>query len=336
MRKFLLTVLFLSLSLLLFLISIFVFLYMPAQQKRHVVEVKVDRGESFSSVVNKLKDRGVIPSERFFTFWARLWALDKKIHWGVYRFDLPIAPREVLDRMVLGRGLFHRITIPEGLALSEIADLLGREGATDEEKFLKEARSTEILSLLGLEDSGIEGYLFPDTYYFPVSATERDILTAMVEQFQEIFTPMMERQAKKLGLSRHEVVTLASLVEKEAGVETERPLVSAVFHNRLKQNIPLQSDPTVIYGLEGFTGKLRRRDLQNPSPYNTYLIRGLPPGPICNPGLSSLRAALFPAHVSYLYFVSKNDGTHFFSETIREHNRAVNIYQRNRKQPKRH
>ncbi len=335
MRKLLLTVLFLSLSLLLFLVSIFAFLYMPALQKRRVVEVKVDRGESFSSVVNKLKDRGVIPNERFFTLWARLLALDKKIHWGVYRFDLPIAPREVLDRMVLGRGLFHRITIPEGLALNEIADLLVREGATGEEKFLQEARSTEILSLLGLEDNGIEGYLFPDTYYFPVSATARDILTAMVEQFQEIFTPMMERQAKKLGLSRHEVVTLASLVEKEAGVEAERPLVSAVFHNRLKQNIPLQSDPTVIYGLEGFTGKLRRRDLQNPSPYNTYLIRGLPPGPICNPGLSSLRAALFPAHVSYLYFVSKNDGTHFFSETIREHNRAVNIYQRNSKKRKR-
>jgi len=335
-RKFLLTVLFLSVSLLLFLVSIFAFLYMPAQQKRRVVEVKVDRGESFSSVVNKLKDSGVIPNERFFTLWARLLALDKKIHWGVYRFDLPIAPREVLDRMVLGRGLFLRITIPEGLALNEIADLLGREGATGEEQFLKEARSTELLSLLGLEDNGIEGYLFPDTYYFPVSATERDILTAMVEQFQEIFTPMMERQAKKLGLSRHEVVTLASLVEKETGVEAERPLISAVFHNRLKQNIPLQSDPTVIYGLEGFTGKLRRKDLQNPSPYNTYLIRGLPPGPICNPGLSSLRAALFPAHVSYLYFVSKNDGTHFFSETIGEHNRAVNIYQRNSKQPKRH
>lgn len=147
---------------------------------------------------------------------------------------------------------------------------------------------------------------------------------------------MMERQAKKLGLSRHEVVTLASLIEKETGVEAERPLVSAVFHNRLKRNIPLQSDPTVIYGLEDFTGKLRRKDLQNPSPYNTYLIRGLPPGPICNPGLSSLRAALFPARVSYLYFVSKNDGTHFFSETIREHNRAVNIYQRNSKKRKRH
>ena len=336
MRKFLLTVLFLSFSLLLFFVSIFAFLYMPAQQKRRVVEVKVDRGESFTSVVNKLKDRGVIPNEKIFTLWARLLALDKKIHWGVYRFDLPIAPREVLDRMVLGRGLFHRITVPEGLALNEIADLLVREGATDEEKFLKEARSTEILSLLGLEPNGIEGYLFPDTYYFPVSATERDVLTAMVEQFQEIFTPKMERQAKKLGLSRHEVVTLASLVEKEAGVETERPLVSAVFHNRLKYNIPLQSDPTVIYGLEGFTGKLRRKDLQNPSPYNTYFIRGLPPGPICNPGLSSLLAALFPARVSYLYFVSKNDGTHFFSETIREHNRAVNIYQRNSKKRKRY
>jgi len=142
---------------------------------------------------------------------------------------------------------------------------------------------------------------------------------------------MMEEQARKLGLERHEVVTLASLVEKETGVEAERPLVSAVFHNRLRGRIPLQSDPTVIYGLKKFTGNLTRKDLRRPSPYNTYLIQGLPPGPICNPGLSSLQAALLPAEVSYLYFVSKNDGTHFFSKTIREHNRAVNQYQRPRR-----
>lgn len=299
--------------------------------RQGVVEVRVDRGEPFFSVAQKLKDEGVISSERLFTLWVRLWDLDKKIHWGLYRFELPLAPREVLDRMVLGRAVFHRITVPEGLSLGETADLFDREGLADKEGFLKEARNPELLSLLGLKGKGIEGYLFPETYYFPASATERDMIITMVEQFDGIFTSMMEEQARKLGFSRHDVVTLASLVEKETGVEAERPLVSAVFHNRLSTGIPLQSDPTVIYGLEDFTGDLTRKDLHKRSPYNTYLIQGLPLGPICNPGLSSIWAALFPAQVPYLYFVSKNDGTHFFSETIREHNRAVDIYQRDRR-----
>jgi UPF0755 protein len=328
-RKFLFTVLFLSLSLLLFFASLYSFLSTPAHHSLDTVEVKVGRGEPFFSVVKKLKDKGVISNRRIFTLWARLWAMDKKVHWGVYRFGFPVAPRDALDRMILGRGIFRRITVPEGLALKEIADLLERDGSVDKDRFIKEAMNKELLSLHGLEHHGIEGYLFPDTYYFPVLATESDILAAMVEQFTEIFTPVMEKQAEELGLSRHEVVTLASLVEKETAVQAERPIVSAVFHNRLKQNIPLQSDPTVIYGLKNFSGNLRRRDLQNPSPYNTYRFRGLPPGPISNPGLSSLRSALYPARVPYLYFVSKNDGTHFFSQTIKEHNRAVDFYQRN-------
>lgn len=288
-------------------------------------------GEPFSAVVRKLKNKGLISNERLFTLWARMLALDKRIHWGLYRFKPPLAPREILDRMVLGRGVFHRVTVPEGLTLTEIADLLDREGLASREKFLKEARNPELLPLLGLEGKGVEGYLFPETYYFPASATERDIIITMVAQFEKIFLPMMEEKAKRLGFSRHEVVTLASLVEKETGVEAERPLISAVFHNRLSYGIPLQSDPTVIYGLQAFAGGLTRKDLHNRSPYNTYLVQGLPPGPICNPSLSSLRAALFPAPVRYLYFVSKNNGTHFFSETIREHNRAVNIYQRGRR-----
>ena len=150
---------------------------------------------------------------------------------------------------------------------------------------------------------------------------------AMADQFQRVFEPLMNGHGGRLELTPHEVVTLASIIEKEAGIEAERPLVSAVFHNRLKLNMPLQSDPTVIYGLKRFTGALTRQDLQNPSPYNTYRIQGLPPGPICNPGLSSLRAALNPAPVPYLYFVSKNDGSHLFSENLAAHNRAVRIYQ---------
>ena len=329
-KNILLGALFLSLSLILFVGFLLGFLSAPFHQRPGTVEIKVEQGESFSSVVNRLKDRGVISNGKIFTLWARLRFLDKRIQWGRYRFDLPMAPRKVLNRMVLGKGLFQRVTVAEGLNLMDIASLMEREGLDNRERFLKEAGDPELLSLFGLQETGVEGYLFPDTYHFSPSTSGRDILVAMIKQFEERFTPVMEEQAKRIGLDRHQVVTLASLIEKETGVDAERPIVSAVFHNRLRDRIPLQSDPTVIYGLKDFTGNLTRRDLRTPSPYNTYLIRGLPPGPISNPGLASLWAALFPAEVSYLYFVSKNDGTHFFSETIGEHNQAVNQYQRRR------
>ncbi len=331
MKKILLGTIFVSLSTFLFVGFLLVYISNPSQNGRGVEELKVDRGEPFYSVVQRLKAKGIITNGKLFTLWARMWSLDKRIHWGLYRFELPMAPRRVLDQMVLGRGVFHRITVPEGLTQGNIAQLLDKEGLVEGESFLTAAKNPEILAKLGIEAKQVEGYLFPDTYYFPASATGEDILIAMVEHFKESFSPLMEEQARALGLERHEVVTLASLVEKEAGVSAERPLVSAVFHNRLRGGIPLQSDPTVIYGLKEFTGNLTRKDLRRPSPYNTYLIQGLPPGPICNPGLSSLQAALLPAEVAYLYFVSKNDGTHFFSKTIREHNRAVNQYQRSRR-----
>ncbi len=327
MKYFLLTALFVSLSFLSFLGFLLGFLSSPPVQKQATVEVKVERGESFSSVVRKLKDKGVISNEKLFSLWARLSDVDKKIHWGLYRFEMPLAPKEILNRMVLGKGVFHRITIPEGLTLKEIADHLQKGEIAKKDQFLAEANSPELLSLLGLEGKGIEGYLFPETYYFTPLITEREILMTMAEKFRGIFSPMMEKQAKEVGLNLHEVVTLASLIEKETGIEAERPLVSAVFHNRLKSKIPLQSDPTVIYGLKHFTGNLKRKDLRTHSPYNTYLIQGLPPGPICNPGLSSLMATLHPAPVPYLYFVSKNDGSHLFSVSLEEHNKAVKLYQ---------
>lgn len=291
------------------------------------MEVKVERGEPLAAIVHRLKDHGVISNERLFSFWARLWGLDKKIHWGLYRFELPLPPRQVLDQMQLGKGLFHRVTVPEGLTVREIAELLEKAAIADKERFLAEAAKPELLSRVGMEGRGIEGYLFPDTYYFTPFMTERDILIAMVEQFRASFNSRLAEQAGEIGLDVHQAVTLASLIEKETGVDEERPLISAVFHNRLRARIPLQSDPTVIYGLKNFSGTLTRKDLQGPSPYNTYRISGLPPGPICNPGLSSLTAALNPAQVPYLYFVSKNDGSHVFSVSLAEHNRAVRMYQ---------
>lgn len=324
-----LAALFLLLSLALGVSLFALYLFFPLSREARVVEVKVERGEPFAAVVEKLTRQRVIAHGRLFSLWAHLLGADKKIQWGLYRFELPLSPHEVLTRLKLGKGVFLRVTIPEGLTVAEVADLLESHGVLARQAFIAETKNSELLADLGLE-RGIEGYLFPDTYYFTPLSTARDVLLAMVERFRKAFSPEMERRASELGLNAHQAVTLASLIEKETGIEDERPLVSAVFHNRLRANMPLQSDPTVIYGLGAFSGNLTRQDLRTPTRYNTYLISGLPPGPICNPGISSLRAAIAPATAPYLYFVSKNDGSHAFSVTLAEHNRAVRLYQKGR------
>jgi len=299
----------------------------PAQENSMPVEVRVEQGEPLSSVVRKLREHRVIANEKLFSLWARATGAEKKIHWGLYRFDGSLSPRDVLDRMVVGKGIFQIVTIPEGLTVKEIGDLLAQMQIADKEKFLAETVDPKLLASFGLQDKGLEGYLFPSTYYFTPSTPERDIIFAMAEQFRKVSQPLLEQRHNNTPLTSHELLTLASIIEKETGVEAERPLISAVFYNRLKLHMPLQSDPTVIYGIIDFNGNLTRKNLSDPSPYNTYRIPALPPGPICNPSLSSIRAALQPADVSFLYFVSKNDGTHLFSESLEAHNRAVKIYQ---------
>lgn len=291
-------------------------------------EVRIESGDSFATVTRKLREQQVITNGLFFSLWARLNGLEKKIHQGLYRFDANVAPWEVLERLVAGKGIFSSVTIPEGLTLKEIAELLGKMGIADREKFLAVAADPELLSALGLGDRGLEGYLFPSTYHFTPATPERDIIIAMAEQFRRSSQPLLAKKSPQTQqLSFHDLLTLASIVEKETGVEAERALVAAVFHNRLKRQMPLQSDPTVIYGLKNFNGNLTKKDLRDDNPYNTYRIGALPPGPICNPSLSSIKAVLQPADVGYLYFVSKNDGTHAFSETLDEHNHAVKTYQ---------
>ena len=290
-------------------------------------EIRIEQGESFAAVVRKLREQKVITNERLFSLWARFTGLEKKIHWGLYRFDTPLPPREVLKRMIMGKGIFQSVTIPEGLTVKEIADLLANLQVADKEKFLTEAAGPELLASAGLQDKGIEGYLFPNTYHFTPATPERDILMAMTEQFRKVFAPLVAQQGEAAQLTAHEIIILASIIEKETGVDAERPLISAVFYNRMQRHMPLQSDPTVIYGLKGFNGNLTKKDLNDANLYNTYRISGLPPGPICNPGLSSIKAALRPADVPFLYFVSKNDGTHVFSESLEAHNQAVKKYQ---------
>ncbi len=292
------------------------------------VEVRVEAGDSFATVTRKLREQQVVTNGIFFSLWARLHGLEKKIHQGLYRFDANAAPWEVLERLVSGKGIFHSVTIPEGLTVKEIADLLDKMQIAKREKFLAVAADPSLLTALGLGDRGLEGYLFPSTYHFTPAMPERDIIVAMAEQFRRSSQPLLAKKSPATAqLSFHDLLTLASIVEKETGVEAERGLVAAVFHNRLKRQMPLQSDPTVIYGLKNFTGNLTKKDLRDDNPYNTYRIGALPPGPICNPSLSSIKAVLQPADVPYLYFVSKNDGTHAFSETLEAHNHAVKTYQ---------
>lgn len=292
-------------------------------------EIRVEQGDSLGGVARKLRERRIISNGFLFSLWARVNGADKKIHPGLYRFEAGIPPYDILNRLVTGKGVFQSVTVPEGLTVKEIAELLHTMQIADKEKFLVEASNPLLLSALGLTDTGLEGYLFPSTYHFTPGTSEKDIILIMAEQFRKISLPLLKTGAREesMQLTPHEILTLASIIEKEAGIEAERPLVSAVFHNRLKRRMPLQSDPTVIYGLQQFDGNLTRKHLNEPTPFNTYRIAALPPGPICNPSVSSIQAALQPAQVSYLYFVSKNDGTHMFSETLEEHNRAVRTYQ---------
>ena len=300
------------------------YIFLPGLQKnKEPVEVRIEHGDSFAVVVRKLHEQKVISNERLFALWARLTGVEKRIHWGLYRFDASLSPREVLERMVLGKGVFQSVTIPEGLTVKDIADLLSKMEIADRDKFLAAARDPEILGKFGLQDKGIEGYLFPDTYHFTPGTPAKDIVIAMIERFRKITEPLLDQYSQALGMTPHEILTLASMIEKETGVETERPLVSAVFYNRLRLHMPLQSDPTVIYGLKDFNGNLTRKDLQQPTPYNTYRIAALPPGPICNPSLSSIKAALHPPPQTWLYFITDTRPAHgpyktYFTSSLKQ------------------
>jgi UPF0755 protein len=201
----------------------------------------------------------------------------------------------------------------------------------DRKAFLQKTSSAAFINALGLSQLAgqtLEGYLFPDTYHLLREMDPEEVIRMMVQQFRKVFGSDFDQWASELGMPEREIVILASIIEKETSLSEEKPLIAAVFHNRLKKKIPLQSDPTVIYGIKNFNGNLTKEDLLRPTPYNTYLLSGLPPTPICNPGRDSLLAAVRPASVSYLYFVSKNDGSHHFSSDIEEHNRAVWKYQK--------
>jgi UPF0755 protein len=291
------------------------------------IVVDVKSGSSFARTASQLEEAGVISDATPFSLLARWRHVTGQIHAGQYLFESAAKPGEVLDRLVAGDIRKFHVTIPEGFTLRDIAARLETTDIGSAEVFLALCRDSEFLDELGIDATSLEGYLFPETYTYTSSTTPQQLLQAMVTQLQTELTPDLVADARALNLDRHKLITLASIIQKEAGNVVEMPLISAVFHNRLKAGIPLQADPTVIYGIADFNGNLTRKDLEKTTPYNTYRIKGLPPGPIASPGRSALHAAAHPADSKNLFFVSRGDGTHEFSATLQDHNRAVRRYQ---------
>lgn len=290
--------------------------------------VVISEGSTFHHVASLLEREQLIKSRSAFVLLGKAQEADRKIHPGEYELNAAMPPADILAKLLAGRVVLHSVTIPEGYTISQIADVLVQQQITDGAEFVRLAKDKSFIKILGISAVSLEGYLYPDTYRFPRPTAVKDVIKTMVDQLGQVMTAEWQARAKELHLTVHEVLTLASVIEKETGAGDERPRISSVFHNRLKKKIPLQSDPTVIYGLPNFDGNLHKKDLSHPTPYNTYRWAGLPPGPIASPGAQSIRAALYPASSSDLYFVSKNDGTHQFSATLVEHNKAVEKYQK--------
>lgn len=301
-------------------------------RSHEAAEVDIQPGASVRAIARMLEERKVIRTPRIFEICARARGLSGRLRAGNYEFSAGTTMIEALDKIVRGEVKTYAFTVIEGWAIKDIASALaGQPFLKDKkmpEEFLRLAYDKDYIGALGFEGIGsLEGYLFPDTYFVAGSISADALIRQMVLRFHEVWESVAGGPAAGLDMNIKETVTLASIVEKETGVVVERPLVAAVFVNRLKRGMALQSDPTIIYGLPDFDGNIRRRDISNPHPYNTYIHPGLPPGPICNPGRASLDAALHPAKTGYLYFVSKNDGSHHFTDKLSEHLSAVKKYQ---------
>jgi len=307
-----------------------VFIFNPAfsygiQEEK---EIRIEEGDSLKVVSDLLAQKHLISNPIYFRILGKLTSNDLKVKPGVYALHTAMRPLDILGQIVSGGILHAEVILREGLTSKAIARILDEKKIVPAQQFLKAIRDPVLLSDMEIEAESFEGYLFPSTYRFARASTPNEIIEQMVHEFNARFPASWERQSDYLGMTRHQVVTLASIINKEISSDKEGPIVSAVFHNRLKIGMRLQSDPTVIFGIKNFNGNLTREDLRTYTPYNTYRINGLPPGPISNPGEVALESALFPEDVDYLYFVSMNNGTHRFSKTLEEHNLAVNKFQR--------
>jgi UPF0755 protein len=295
----------------------------PVGDGKHVQLFDFEHGCTMARIATELEARRIIGSARLFRLYARLRGFDARVKAGTYQFDDGMPTPEILHKLVNGDVYVHRFAVPEGYSVYQIGELLEARHLFTKQAFLRQCFNRDLLEELAIDGPSVEGYLYPSTYDISPKMTEADVIRLMVGQFRKVFAQMFAGRVQGAGMRPKEVLTLASIVEKEAVVAAERPLIASVFHNRMRIGMPLQSDPTAVYGVRAFAGKVSRSDVLRSSPYNTYQIKGLPPGPIGNPGRSAIEAVLNPAGTKYLYFVARKDGTHQFSVTLDEHNRAV-------------
>ncbi len=306
----------------------------PWRGPGQTVIVDIEKGQSVRAVAKSLAGQGVIPLALPATLAYDAFYSAERVKAGEYEFSFPLSPRDALFKLFRGLVYLHPVTIAEGLTGQEVEEVLSARTGIAAADFRAAFSDTAPIADWDPQAPDLEGYLFPETYHFPKRTAAKDVVAAMVQEFRKIFDASQRARAAELGMSVREAVILASLIEKETALSEERPLVSAVFHNRLRLRMKLDCDPTVIYGLkrEGrYRGRLLSRDLKDASAYNTYMNPGLPPGPICSPGRESIEAALYPAQADYLYFVAQGDGSHHFSRSFSEHREAVKRYQLQKK-----
>lgn len=291
---------------------------------------RVAPGDTLAGVATRLESDGLVRSARALRILARWRELDGGLQVGEFGLSPAQTSGEILEAIVGGRVITYPVSIPEGFTMVQIAERVADAGLAERDAFLEVVRAEGAGAAFGVEGTSLEGYLFPETYRMPRGLSAEAVARVMVDHFLSVWRDL-EPRAKQAGMSMREVVTLGSIIEKETGAAHERPLIASVFLNRIERGMRLETDPTVIYGIPNFDGNIRRRHLEDKSnPYNTYVIPGLPPGPIASPGRAALEAVLEPAESEYLFFVSRNDGTHIFSKSYREHVNAVNRYQRRR------
>lgn len=291
--------------------------------------ITVNPGQNLKQISKELEKQGVIRNSTYFRLLARYKGVGKNIRAGEYLIPKNLTPDQVLERLVSGKVIYRRFTVPEGKTLVEIAQIVYKTGICDANVFVSAASDiTGMEKYLPPGAKDLEGTLFPETYTYTRQTTPKQLVSMMTGHFRRVFDKLWESKNPEYALKPFETVIMASIVEKETGRADERPIIAGVFFNRLRINMRLMSDPTVIYGIPNFNGNITRKNLETPSPYNTYLIGGLPAGPICSPGAESIKAALHPAQTQALYFVARGDGSHQFSNTLEEHNLAVNRYQR--------
>ncbi len=290
--------------------------------------VEVHPGMTLKQVSQSLAEKKLLSEPSTFVLYTYLQGKQNQIQAGEYQFSPSMPPWKILNALTQGGSVLYTVTIPEGYRITEIAELLEKKGLVDKAKFIEETRNQELLDSFQIPSGSLEGYLYPETYKFSKKAGAKQIVKTLLDTFMErAHKPELEQRATAMKFTFHEIITLASLIEKETGLGTERELISSVFHNRLVKKMRLQTDPTVIYAMVNFDGNIRKKDLSIDSPYNTYKHSGLPPGPIASPGLESIKAALAPANTEFLFFVSRKDGSHQFSTNYKDHTQAVQKYQ---------